>query len=259
MKGSAGCWCFSYQLTSPMNTSPVHIIGIGVLLAGSLLAQSPTSSTDWQSMKIQQTTNPAIPPHLLRVGVIQGSTRVVISIGADGKLRECLVLGYTQPEFADVAVAALKQWTFIPARWQGEPVGTVDELDFDFSTSGMVVTTPNICEVEEGRILRVRPAQFIYLPCAAHALDQTPRPIMAVNPHYSAELAKRGIKGSVRIDFYIDEMGAVRLPSVSTEQDAVLTRLAIDALKQWKFSPPTSRGRPVLVKASQVFDFGNGS
>jgi len=33
-------------------------------------------------------------------------------------------------EFADVAVAALKQWTFIPARWQGEPVGTVDELDF---------------------------------------------------------------------------------------------------------------------------------
>jgi len=54
-------------------------------------------------------------------------------------------------------------------------------------------------------------------------------------------------------------MGAVRLPSVSTEQDAVLTRLAIDALKQWKFSPPTSRGRPVLVKASQVFDFGNAA
>ena len=259
MKGSAGCWCFSYQLTSPMNTSPVHIIGIGVLLAGSLLAQSPTSSTDWQSMKIQQTTNPGFPGHLLQVGVTKGLARVVISIGTDGKLNECLVLGYTEHEFADSAVAALKQWTFVPAQWRGEPVGTVDELEFDFSTSGIVITNPNINEIVEARYLRVRPAQFIYLPCAAHALDQTPRPIMAVNPHYSAELAKRGIKGSVRIDFYIDEMGAVRLPSVSTEQDAVLTRLAIDALKQWKFSPPTSRGRPVLVKASQVFDFGNGS
>jgi TonB family protein len=217
------------------------------------------SSTDWQSMKIQQTTNPGFPGHLLQVGVTKGLARVVISIGADGKLNECLVLGYTQHEFADTAVAALKQWKFVPAQWGGEPVGTVDELEFDFSTSGIVVTNPDINEIVEARYLRVRPARFIYLPCAAHALDQTPKPIMAVNPHYSAELAKRGIKGSVRIDFYIDEMGAVRLPSVSTEQDAVLTRLAIDALKQWKFSPPTSRGRPVLVKASQVFDFGNGS
>jgi len=138
---------------------------------------------------------------------------VVISIGADGKLRECLVLGYTQPEFADVAVAALKQWTFIPARWQGEPVGTVDELDFDFSTSGMVVTTPNICEVEEGRILRVRPAQFIYLPCAAHALDQTPRPIMAVIRTIRPNWRNEESRDPSGFDFYIDEMGAVRLPS----------------------------------------------
>jgi len=35
--------------------------------------------------------------------------------------------------------------------------------------------------------------------------------------------------------------------------------LAIDALNQWKFAPPTSRGRGVLVKASQEFDFVNGS
>ncbi len=258
MKGSAGRWCFSCQRTIPMNTSPVHLIGIGVLLVGSLLAQSPASSPDWQSMKIQRTTDPTFPRHLLQIGITRGSARLVISTGADGKLSEWLVLGYTQPEFADVAVAALKEWTFLPARWQGEPVGTVDELEFDFSTSGVVISTPNICETEEARIWRVRPDQFTYLPCAARSLDQPPRPILAVRPHYPVELAKQGIKGSISIDFYIDEMGAVRLPSVSTEQDAVLTRLALDALKQWKFSPPTSRGRPVLVKASQKFDFGNG-
>ena len=241
-----------------MNTSPVHIIGIGVLLVGSLLGQATASSTEWQSMKIQRTTDPVFPHHLLQVGITTGSTRVVISTGVDGKLSEWLVIGYTQPEFADVAVAALKQWTYVPARWQGEPVGTVDEIDFDFSTSGVVISTPNICETEEARILRVRPSQFTYLPCSAHALDQTPKPIMAVMPHYPTEFAKRGIKGSVNIDFYIDETGAVRLPSVSTEQDPVLTRLAIDALRQWRFSPPTSRGHPVLVKVSQEFDFANG-
>ena len=209
-------------------------------------------------MKIQQTTEPVFPHHLLQVGVTRGSARVVISTSADGKLSDCLLLGYTHPQFGETAVAALKQWTFVPARMQGEPVGTVDELEFDFSTSGVVVTTPNIVEVEEARILRVRPDHFTPLACAARSLDESPKPILTVNPSYPLALAKRGFKGSIVVDFYIDETGAVRLPSVSSEQDAVLTRLAVDALKQWRFSPPTIRGRPVLVRASQVFNFSNG-
>ena len=76
------------------------------------------------------------------------------------------------------------------------------------------------------------------------------------------ELAARGgtpleafAIGRVTVDFYITEDGTVRLPSVSPYDDSQLTALAIDALRQWKFEPPTHNGNPTLVKATQVFSF----
>jgi outer membrane biosynthesis protein TonB len=62
----------------------------------------------------------------------------------------------------------------------------------------------------------------------------------------------------VSVDFFIDETGSVRMPAVSANDDVHLTALAIDALRQWKFEPPTHNGRPVLAKAVQVFNFGTG-
>jgi TonB family protein len=242
-----------------MNTSPVHIIGIGVLLAGSLLAQSPASPSAWQRLKFQQTVDPAFPPHLLQVGVNSGEARVVIDIDADGKLSECLVLGYTHEAFADAAVAAIRHWKFEPARLEGQPVGTIVELDFDFSVSGIVVSNPNICEATEALILRVRTDQFTYLPCAARELDRMPSLVVTLVPRYPTALAKRGVKGTVRVDFYIDRTGAVRLPSVSLAQNNELAALAIEAVRQWKFTPPTSRGLATLVKASEEFHFDGGS
>jgi TonB family protein len=79
-----------------------------------------------------------------------------------------------------------------------------------------------------------------------------------VAPHYPSNLAERGVKGAVTIEFFIDETGAVRMAAASAQDDYTLTALAIDALSHWKFAPPTSRGKPVLVKASQVFNFKNG-
>jgi TonB family protein len=69
-------------------------------------------------------------------------------------------------------------------------------------------------------------------------------------------LVKKGVRGKVTVDFYITEEGVVRLPSVSPYDDSQLTALAIEALRQWKFEPPTRNGKPILVKASQVFNFG---
>jgi TonB family protein len=239
-----------------MNTSPVHIIGLGVLLAGSLLAQSPASPPAWQPLKIQQTVAPVFPPHLLNIGLNTGVAKVVIDTDADGKLSEWLVLGYTNEDFGDAAVQAIQRWTYEPAQLDGRPVGSIVELNFDFSVSGIVVSTPNIVEQEEAHVLRVRPGRFTYLACAARDLDRTPTPVVTLAPRYPASLAKRGLKGTVRIEFYIDKTGAVRLPSVAVEEDSELAALAIEAVRQWKFAPPTSHGRPVLVQASEDFHFG---
>ena len=83
-------------------------IGIGVLLSGSLPAQTSLSRADWQSLKILQTVDPVFPSHLMQVGAVNGEARVVINTDSTGKLTDWLVIGYTYREFADAAVAAIQ-------------------------------------------------------------------------------------------------------------------------------------------------------
>jgi TonB family protein len=235
------------------------ILGIGVLLSGSLLAQTSSSRSDWQSLKILQTADPIFPSHLMQLGVADGEARVVINTDASGKLADWLVVGYSHREFAEAAVVAIKQWKFEPARLQGEPVGTTVELAFYFEVKGVVVSTTCAVEYLEGQLMRILKDSYTYHPCSLRELDRIPTPIVIITPQYSGALAQKGVTGKVTVEFFIDETGAVRLPAASAKDDTMLTALAIDALRQWKFAPPTSKGRGVLVKASQEFDFVNGS
>jgi outer membrane biosynthesis protein TonB len=63
----------------------------------------------------------------------------------------------------------------------------------------------------------------------------------------------------VQVHFYIDEKGVVRMPAVQNGPHPYLMEMAVEAMKGWKFEPPTSRGRPVLVAAAQTFEFGGGN
>ena len=60
------------------------------------------------------------------------------------------------------------------------------------------------------------------------------------------------------MDFLIDEEGRVRLPAVSratNEANEELAAAAVTAVTQWRFEPPTAKGKPVLVRAQQDFAF----
>jgi TonB family protein len=111
----------------------------------------------------------------------------------------------------------------------------------------------------EARTMQMLPYSYAFRLCRPSELDQVPALVVRVPPYYGTDLAKQGIKGSVRIDFYIDETGAVRMPTLTAEDNGVLPMLALDALKQWKFSPPTTHGRAALVRAREEFRFDGGS
>ncbi|HUL55145.1 MAG TPA: TonB family protein [Opitutaceae bacterium] len=241
-----------------MKTFPMLTLVVGALLPGSLLAQIPSAPRDWQPLGVEQTVDPIFPHRLLDLGVTTGIANVAVNTDATGKLVECLVVGYTQPEFAEAAVTAIKQWKFDPARLHGQPVGTIAELVFNFEARGVVVSSVNLLEQFEGRLMRMTENRFVYRPRSLRELDRAPVATVTVAPRYPSTLAERGVKGTVTIDFFIDETGAVRMPAASANEDFTLTALAIDALSQWKFTPPTSHGRGVLVKASQEFHFRNG-
>jgi len=231
------------------------IVSLGVLLCSTALAQYHSPSAAWQSMKINQTVEPVFPRHLMNSGVTSGACQVAIYVDTTGKLAEWLVTRYTDPEIGAAAVSAVKQWTFEPARMNGEPVGTTLELIFNFEARGVVVSTSTMSEAAELLTLHLRSGLFTYRPCSGEDLDRVPVPTVMVTPQYPKVLADKGVKGRVTVEYYIDETGAVRMPCVSPDDNPILGSLTIAAVTQWKFAPPTSHGRAVLVRAQQEFNF----
>jgi TonB family protein len=253
LKGSAWTWCYDCRTIYTMKTFSALLVCSGLFYTSVAFAQFGSGIPDWQSLKIIQTVEPIFPTTLTQKAVTTGEARVAINTDADGKLTDWLVVGYSRRELADAFVVALKEWKFEPARLRGVAVGTTIEIFVYFEAKGVVVSTTAIDQLEG--YLGFAEGRFAYRPRSLRELDRIPTPLVVVKPLYTEELAKKGVRGRVTVDFYITEDGTVRLPSVSPYDDSQLTALAIDALRQWKFEPPTHNGNPTLVKATQVFSF----
>jgi periplasmic protein TonB len=212
-----------------------------------------SSGSEWQSTKLIETISPTFPNKLACAGVTRGEARVAVNVSRDGKLMDALLVQCTEPEFGVSAIEAVRQWQFIPARLRGEAVGTTLDINFTFSESGVVISTSGLDMLKS--YTQTILGTNVFRAYTVRDLDRNPTRLATVAPAYPKEFATQGIKGVVTIDFYIDETGAVRMPCASREDDLRLSSLAIGAMRQWKFEPPTSGGKPVLVRAKQSFNF----
>ncbi|HVW20992.1 MAG TPA: energy transducer TonB [Opitutaceae bacterium] len=224
------------------------------VLAGNAAAQPPEAGGDFQSAQIIETVEPYFPVTLYREYEQGGHAGIEISVEADGRLSDWLPVRYTDKRFAELAIDALKQWQFKPARWHGQAVPVCLYLDFDFRVHGVVIDTSR----DEALTAYIRSMQGdvdAYHAYELKQLDRIPVPENAPAPHYPHSLAERGIGGTVTVAFYVDEKGAVRMVSVEGRPAPELADLASEAVSHWKFEPPTVHGRPVLARLSQEFHF----
>ncbi len=116
----------------------------------------------------------------------------MITTDASGKLEDWLVVGYTRREFAETALAAVKNWKFTPARLRGEPVGTTVDLHFHFAAEGVVVSSVSLNDSIEAEMARVFGVRYEYKLCSLRNLDRVPEPVTVVAPLYPKQLADRG-------------------------------------------------------------------
>jgi TonB family protein len=224
-------------------------------LAAPAGAQFFTSSRDYVPLKIIKTTRPIFPLRLKNTTLMEGEAWVAIKIDLDDQLEDFLVTGYTRKEFADEAVQALKDWKYETTRLRGEKWGTIREVHFIFSRSGVVISQTGMDSIAS-YMEQLMPDGTAFRALKLRELDRIPVPIKVVSPSYPKELAAKGVKGRVVVDFYVDETGQVRLPGALEWNDDTLANLAVTAVKEWKFEPPLHNGKPVLLQISQVFDFG---
>jgi TonB family protein len=209
-------------------------------------------------IKIDQTTEAVFPRKMVAVGIKSGAASVAIAVDDNGRLTDYLVTAYSHPAFAESAVEAVKKWKFEPARVHGSPRNSKSDITFRFELEGVVVVT--LTPLSYGELVRfkIAPESEAYSACTLAQLDRIPNPTKIVNPAYPNQLARSSLGGRIHVEFYIDETGRVRMPSVSRETNEAseeLSAAAIMAVAQWQFDPPTMKGRPVLVLAQQDFNF----
>ncbi len=241
-----------------MNLRILLITGIiAGLLAGNARAAAavkPTSA-DRKAIQIIQTSALLFPNNLLRMGIQEGKVRIAINVSAEGKLVDAMVLAYTMEPFAKAAMTALKQWEFIPTHINGEPASSISEINFEFEGGKAQILNLDATESMQRMFFWWEGKDYAYRMYTLQEIDRIPVPITIITPQYPKALYDTDIKGDVRIEFYIDEQGNVRMPAIVQMADPELANSASDAIRQWKFEPPTQKNRPVMVKASQIFSF----
>jgi TonB family protein len=230
-----------------------------LLLAGATTAamglEGPVQPREGrQPLRFEQTEPIPFPQSLLNRGILSGEARVIVSVDTAGVLTDVLVIGYSHVEFADATVRAVRRWRYEPIRIDGQPVPSQVELAINFEAQGVVLSISPGTDLAAYRLSFLRSEG--YGPCSLQELDAIPLPLEFTAPRYADELRQRGITGAAIVEFYIDETGAVRMASLKSADFWELGNLAVAAVQQWKFAPPTSHGKPVLVKLRQTFNFG---
>jgi TonB family protein len=177
-----------------------------------------------------------------------------VSISADGELTDLLPIAYTHPGLVRTVSEAMKEWKFTPPKRDGVPVAIQTELTINFSAEGVVISRNAQIEVEQ-YLRQAFGHRLAMKRKSASELDAVPAMIAQVSPKYAKQAEQEGVRGKVTVHFYIDETGAVRMPSVEGDAHPYLAQQAVEAVREWRFAPPRSRGKPVLVSARQDFEF----
>lgn len=229
-----------------------HMLSLLLAVVGAL----PVPAA-FQSVQVSpDNTMPQYPGSLLMAGITRGYAVIAVSIDAEGKLRDALPLAYTQPELARASLAAVREWQFIPAQLDGVRVPVQTEIEFDYTVHGAVITTNAINHFFFDSYEHVGDTAWVYRPGRPDRLDSPLVRIAGDAPKYAHQALREGITGTVQVHFYVDEKGEVRMPAVSGITNPYLMEQAMTAVRGWKFTPPTIHGSPVLIVASQDFNFG---
>jgi TonB family protein len=243
------------RLSMKTRTKLISLLALTLVATAAAQPAPTTRLPSFERLRLKNQEVPLYPFDLVQTGVREGQVCIAFSVDVAGNVDDGLAVAYTHPEFARVALAAVRRWTFEPARLAGQPIATATEVTFNFEVQGTVVVSLTAGEAFTAWVNSLHRVNESFFPRTLRELDRIPTPLSAPAPAYPSTLARSGHVGDVIVNFYIDETGAVRLPAVDSGNDPELAALAIVAIQHWKFEPPVCRGQKVLTKTSQVFRF----
>jgi len=156
-------------------------------------------------------------------------------VGIDGKPSDFEVRRGLGLDLDERAIEAVSNWQFGPGTKDGQPVKVRVQIEMSFALGDR----------------DVQPARWHTAQVGFHLRKGSERPVIdtVVAPH----VADGAPSATAKLTFDIDEKGdPVNIRSAKAS-DKDWARSATEALRQWKFTPASQNGNPVLVPCSMEF------
>lgn len=219
---------------------------------------------DGVTLQFKVVRDPIFPQPLRNKGMTWGHVTIQVDIDYTGELRDWLVTEASHKGFAEAVERVVGQWKFAPPIWKEKPISVIGAIEIKFRAQGDVVSLDISSGISDLRGSQNRSSSLERIETADFDdLDTFPERIKTVKPIVSQKLINKHDNTTGVFSFYIDTEGYVRLPHINRTEGKIDIRLleaAQDALEQWRFTPPTRKGRKVIVEVSQPFTFNkNGS
>jgi TonB family protein len=207
---------------------------------------------------LDRIVEPNYPAGAILAG-IEGEVLLELVVGTNGGVTDVRVTkSLDKIHGLDAAASdAIKQWSFRPATLGGKNVAAIvyARVVFYLKQPGSVEAKPF---VEAG--LRPGPKESfpdgVYIPSKSNGVSW-PMPIREARPKYTPQAMREKIQGAVELEIVVGADGQVAAARVVRSLDSKfgLDNAAIEAAKQWRFSPGRLNGVPVPVRVGLVLEF----
>lgn len=209
-----------------------------------LCASAPDDASNYPDHMIR----PRYPKDALRNGV-SGTVELRAVIEPDGKLKDLTVLS-GEPEFSKSAIDAIRKWRFHPRVQHGQPVETSFKIHARFNP--LLREANSDVELESPRTelnAAASPTTLLDLGPDVHHLSEpgiiAPKQIYSPEPEFSEESRKEKQHGIVGIGLVVGIDGLPRDLRILCSSIPGSNENAVNAVKQWKFTPAKKDGKAV--------------
>lgn len=194
-----------------------------------------------QGVAFRRYEPPQFPYQLRPTGVTSGYCVMALTIDAAGRVEDAVAIEATDDAFVAAVLEVVPEWIFADAGASDtEPRREI--MHFQFRRSGVVSQlshregAQSMFVESDDRFARIRLVAWDELDAPPARIDDGLHRRTAI------------FAGAADVSFVIDTEGRVRVPVVTRASDPVLGAAALDAIAEWRFTPPRRHGESVLVE-----------
>jgi TonB family protein len=188
---------------------------------------------------VDQYTTPPLYSDEARSQGIEGRVAVEVTVAPDGKAKALQIVRGLGHGLDQNALVAVRDWHFVPATLNGRPIEATTRVDVEFSLKNAELNEL----IANDMATRIGPG--VTPPQVVHRAD----------PVYPPNITSTTPEGSVVLDAVIAENGIPHVIRVIRSLDWQFDESAINALKEWRFSPAIKDGKPVKVRMNVAVEF----